>query len=66
MFTFVEVLIFCLSHLFVIDLLQVLEQLSGQTPVFSKGEIVVRVCSFCAYFVFFIRLLQFDRFTARI
>jgi hypothetical protein len=24
--------------------LQVLEQLSGQTPVFSKGELDVKVC----------------------
>ncbi len=33
-----------LFHCFGIGILQVLEQLSGQTPVFSKGELDVKVC----------------------
>jgi hypothetical protein len=41
--TSVEGLVFSVFSSLGVYLLQVLEQLSGQTPVFSKGELGVRV-----------------------
>ncbi len=43
-FTCVEGLVFSVFSSLGVYLLQVLEQLSGQTPVFSKGESGVRMC----------------------
>jgi hypothetical protein len=40
----VEGLVFSVFSSLGVCLLQVLEQLSGQTPVFSKGELGARVC----------------------
>jgi hypothetical protein len=42
--TCVEGLVFSVFSSLGVYLLQVLEQLSGQTPVFSKGELGVRMC----------------------
>jgi hypothetical protein len=45
--------------------LQVLEQLSGQTPVFSKGELDARVCLFVEPDDFS-QILQLNRFKRQI